>query len=689
MKPKFFLIAILLTLPGAVVNANEKVIELPPSVFSNNRAVEISRVTLSDTATVLDIAAFYRPGWWIKIVSDSYLLADGKKYMIRSGQGIDLDSLFWMPASGEASFKLVFEPLPVNTSAFDFIESDCENCFKIYGVDLKNKRLEPNAIPKEYTRDYPLEDDIEIKLEKGDAVVSGILWGYRPEFGSVELVYGNPITCEENKVPVNVDADGSFRASIAVCSPTNLYLRLGSASFPVKTAPGKTSKLLVNLPEYTRKYSHLLKAEEPYGREVYYAGYLAKLNTDLQHEALRDLSTEDLFAVAADMDVNELKTFLMEQYEQLLATSASAGIGAFAQKIFNIRQAFLLTNILMNADSFILSAYAQKYKVPYTEAAQKMKHSPRAGNYDDFYRLLPYDDPTILLVPDIPLYIQSLGYARGELNDPMAIMRYLAKNDDVSADDKALIGDYIAAYEEGEKFEKMDSIDSIFKKYSSLLNEYLRENMGLPYLKKVWNTEDAFLFDFIRSQQIAFALRDYNPLTDEQKQELDAYPEIMQTILLEKNEELLVKIEENKKKTGYTVLEVPQVSDEQLFAEMVKPFRGKVVLVDFWATWCGPCRQANKEMEPLKAQFAGKDVAYVYMTGYTSPENTWRNMIPDLKGNHYRMNDAQWEYIVKQKKVDGVPTYIILDREGSQCFHSVSFPGADTMKRELLKALNQ
>ena len=58
MKPKFFLIAILLTLPGAVVNANEKVIELPPSVFSNNRAVEISRVTLSDTATVLDIAAF-------------------------------------------------------------------------------------------------------------------------------------------------------------------------------------------------------------------------------------------------------------------------------------------------------------------------------------------------------------------------------------------------------------------------------------------------------------------------------------------------------------------------------------------------------------------------------------------------------------------------------------------------------
>lgn len=58
--------------------AQLKVVELPPSIHSNTTSVEIRRVTLSDTAAVLDIDAFFRPGWWIKIASGSYLLAERK-----------------------------------------------------------------------------------------------------------------------------------------------------------------------------------------------------------------------------------------------------------------------------------------------------------------------------------------------------------------------------------------------------------------------------------------------------------------------------------------------------------------------------------------------------------------------------------------------------------------------------------
>ncbi len=132
----------ILMLAATSIYAQQRVVELPAALFTNTHTVEIAKVTLSDTETILDIEAFYHPGYWIKIVSDSYLQADGQKYMIRSGNGIDLDSLFWMPESGEASFKLVFEPLPMNTEKFDFLEGDCEDCFKIYDVNLKKKQLQ-------------------------------------------------------------------------------------------------------------------------------------------------------------------------------------------------------------------------------------------------------------------------------------------------------------------------------------------------------------------------------------------------------------------------------------------------------------------------------------------------------------------------------------------------------------------
>ena len=107
------------------LQAENKVVKLPRVVATNTASVEIKQIELSDTATVLDMGAWYRPHYWIRISKDTYLRGDdGKKYPVRFGSGIKLDTEFWMPDSGTASFKLHFPACHVRDFA-----CICANCF--------------------------------------------------------------------------------------------------------------------------------------------------------------------------------------------------------------------------------------------------------------------------------------------------------------------------------------------------------------------------------------------------------------------------------------------------------------------------------------------------------------------------------------------------------------------------------
>lgn len=689
MKTKTFLTLLLIAVAISTQAQQIKVVEQPPAMFANTRAVEINKVTLSDSETVLDIDAYYQPGYWIKIVSDAYLQADGKKYMIRRGEGIDLDSLFWMPKSGEASFKLVFEPLPKNTRSFDFIESDCEDCFKVYGIDLVNKRLKLPAIPQEYTQKHTPETDFEVTWKKGDAIVSGQLLGYRPSLGDVTAYYINPITGVETETPVKVDAGGNFKTAVNIVSPTNLYLRSKVATVPIKVAPGKESKVLINLSELYRKGSRLFKNSEPYGKEYYYAGYLASLNTELANEGISRFAIMEYVDSVAGMNADAYKSFMAERYNINVAHNNSLNIQPLAKEIINAEQVFEFYQSMEMMDYSLMQAYMKKNNLSREEAQKTFTPPTRPEDFTDYYRMIPYNEPALLLVPNISHRIEMLGYSRGILNDRFEVLRYLASHKNVSSEDQDFFKAFLSAQEKHEEFKDAASLNEIFGKYKDLSEKYMNDRMGAGYLSKVWNTDNAFLLNLIKSMKIASGLQDFNPLTDEQKKEIAVFASVIQQALIDENTKLLAKIEENKKKTGYTVLATPQTEDEKLFVEMMKPFKGKVVLVDVWATWCGPCRAAHKEMEPLKAQFADKEVVFLYLAGEDSPGNTWKNMIADINGSHYRLNQAQYDYLSKSLNVRGVPTYIILDKEGNHSYYSTGFPGVSAMKTELEKALKK
>ena len=128
------------------------------------------------------------------------------------------------------------------------------------------------------------------------------------------------------------------------------------------------------------------------------------------------------------------------------------------------------------------------------------------------------------------------------------------------------------------------------------------------------------------------------------------------------------------------------VTPEDILQTILDNYKGKAVLIDMWATWCGPCRAGHKAMAPIKNDLKDKNIQFVYITSPSSPPTTWQEMIKDIDGDHYYLTEEQNHYILNHFESEGIPTYAIYNTKGEQTYKSIGFPGLDTIKNEIDKA---
>jgi thiol-disulfide isomerase/thioredoxin len=208
--------------------------------------------------------------------------------------------------------------------------------------------------------------------------------------------------------------------------------------------------------------------------------------------------------------------------------------------------------------------------------------------------------------------------------------------------------------------------------------------------------DNGLFYDMLVANAYAMQMNDETkPLSNIQKDNIKKYfkNKSFVDILLKKSDEI-------EKTAGITahlkINETPSIPEKELTANqkgkipqgelvdsIVSKYKGKIVVIDFWATWCSPCMQAMAESRELKQEMLNKNVVFVYITNRSSPRKLWEKKIIGIGGEHYYLNGEEWESISFSEKYgfDGIPTYLIFDENGTLKNKFTVYSGNDKMRK--------
>lgn len=587
----------------------EKSVDNPYFESTSTRSMDIRKVEMNDSVTVVSVDVYQRPKFWISFTSKMHLLADGKKYAIQKVEGAELDQKFWMPESGETSFKVVCEPLPMRTESFDFIEGDGPTDWNIYGIDLTGKKKfeSGKGVPADAIKATNHRPD---KLPApeftiGETTLKIHLLNNRKGHQPKVTVYLNTILGNQDELTAsNFTGENEVGLKFWQFGPaTALFLVDQMFMGSVYLKAGETADLYLDMS--VNVYNVLKQREKSKGvkcpierLKLYSNGAYAWMNgweTSNMGKYMMDSGSPDFasYKLTADEYVDNI----IQQYHALSDNISKSQFGSFEKVMLTtyLKQAAVVATAYGDGYRFNNAYYASHGKKPDVEIDKLTEKQ-----YARVAALFDVSDPVLSWGPNFARYATSftksdrmMTYWPESAGTEKTVYGILGKNSELLG--KTAIGDIFTEQE-------------------------LRE------VKAIEN-------DFVREMLL-------------KKDEL--------------NRAALKAVE------GKAVIEeTPKVAPEKLFEAIIAPYKGKVILVDFWNTWCGPCRMALEQVEPLKSKELKSDnLVWLYIANETSPKAKYMTMIPTIQGKHFRLTKEQWKVITDQLKIHGIPSYVVADKDG-------------------------
>lgn len=106
------------------------------------------------------------------------------------------------------------------------------------------------------------------------------------------------------------------------------------------------------------------------------------------------------------------------------------------------------------------------------------------------------------------------------------------------------------------------------------------------------------------------------------------------------------------------------------FAEILKKYEGKTIVIDVWASWCSDCIKGMPKLKELQVKYP--DAIYLFISMDKTYE-AWKNGIEkyDVNGEHYLTSDGMKGVFGKSIDLNWIPRYMVVDKTGKIALYNV------------------
>lgn len=488
-------------------------------------------------------------------------------------------------------------------------------------------------------------------IQINEVIINGHIDKYNGENKTGSLFFLESVTRTDNQELFSIDSVGNFKLSFDLVCPTMFsYIQIGRTIFSIYLVPGETYNLKIN-----ENGTHVFS-----GENSILNNQIFELNEAINSRFKKDMEKLNSFYQIDNNDFQSFEIFCDDLTKRKLEFTEN-----YCKKnAINPKASELVKLDISYEPAWKLIGYRL---VSNKNSLKKRKELP--GNfYQHLYDKFQINNPKAIACKSYMNYISNIRDLMWEdyyLNN--GIIEYLKNTQRFSDRDLFLVSKHFKKDTTVTKTKEFtDFIDLRRGEINQFVSKYLTQYL----LDSIDYFQSGLGRDLIISQAISYYyLKDQtiSPSSDEWNR-IDALISNKDILSYLKKVDQFNQAKAFISNNDKTTLLPPLLKNEsdKVFEKLIKKYTGKVVYIDIWATWCGPCRQEIPHSKVLISHFAGQDVVFLSLCCQSDKKN-WENTIKSeqMTGDHYLLSSDEYNILSKAFNIQGVPTYVLIDRKGT------------------------